>query len=1041
MKLFARIVCLSCLFFICYNTSLAQKNDWENPQVFSIHKLAPHADFFSFERRSLALKKDIEGSAYYQNLDGNWDFYWVPDERKRLTDFYKEAYDASNWGTMPVPGNWEVNGYGIPIYVNQAYAFQSKNPPHIPKGKNEIGTYRHSFDLEAAWLERDVILHFGAVNSAFYLWVNGQKVGYSEGSKTPAEFDISAYIRVGKNNIALEVYRYSDGSYLQCQDFWRVSGIERSVYVYAAPKERILDFEVQSTLIEAYKKGHLNARIALKGTSKLNLRVELLEKNKSIFERNQAVDLSKDSIVNFETTLPTIKQWTAETPNLYTVVLTLMNEDQIQIETVTCQTGFRTSEIKNGQLLINGKYVYLKGVNLHEHDPKTAHVVTETLLRKDLELMKASNINAIRTCHYPQPERFYELCDEMGFYVVDEANIESHGIGYGPASLAKRPKWKMAHYDRLWRMVERDKNHPSIIIWSLGNEAGNGVNFLYCYDWLKARDTMRPVQYEQAHLKWRNSDIYAPMYPLFKNVEKYALSKPNKPLIMCEYAHAMGNSTGNFQDWWNLIEKYDALQGGFIWDWVDQALEKKSESGEMYWAYGGDFGPENSPSLGNFCLNGIVFPDRSPQPALYEVKKVYQYAGIKAVDAKKGLIKVHNKYTFANLSNFDLHWQVKENGIAIKTGKKQHLKLLAGDSILIDLDYKDFDFREGEAYFLNLQLIGNKNTAVSKIGHIMAVEQLEIFEGSFKVSIDTTDNLKDLEVLENQDELVFEGTNFVLNFDLNKGTIASWEIGGKDLIKEGFMPNFWRGMTDNDYGNFLLLRAGNWKRASNREKATKAKLIFVTTKKAQIEVIHQLGTNGTLTIIYEVYSSGQIIVRNELKRGVIRLSELPKFGLKMQLPKEFDQLKWLGRGPFENYQDRKSAAFIDCYESTVAEQYVPYIRPQENANKTDVQWLSLTNKEGLGLKVSALEQPFSMSALHYLTEDFQSEVRALGGQNEKNRHTIDVKERDLVALEIDCVQQGLGGDDSWWQKPYEVYRLKERVYTYSFVLEPILGTK
>ena len=1033
MKLFVHI---AFIFLMGYNSLTAQKNDWENPEVFAINKLAPHADFFSFERRDLALQQNKIGSIYYQNLDGNWAFYWVQDERKKLKNFYKEDYDASNWGTMPVPGNWEVNGYGIPIYVNQAYAFQSKTPPQIPTGKNEIGTYRHSFDLDAAWLEREVILHFGAVNSAFYLWVNGQKVGYSQGSKTPAEFDISSYVRVGKNNIALEVYRYSDGSYLQCQDFWRVSGIERSVYVYAAPKERIVDFEVQSSLIEDYKKGQFKTCVVLKGKSKLNLKVALLEKNKTIFETNKVIDLSKDSIVNFEATLPTIKHWTAETPNLYTVVLTLMDGDNIQMETITCQTGFRTSEIKNGQLLINGKYVYLKGVNLHEHDPKTAHVVTETLLRKDLELMKANNINAIRTCHYPQPERFYELCDEMGFYVIDEANIESHGIGYGLASLAKRPKWKMAHYDRLWRMVERDKNHPSIIIWSLGNEAGNGENFLSCYDWLKGRDSTRPVQYEQAHLKWRNSDIYAPMYPLFGKVEKYAQSKPNKPLIMCEYAHAMGNSTGNFQDWWDLIEKYDALQGGFIWDWVDQGLEKTSDNGEKYWAYGGDFGPATIPSLGNFCLNGIVFPDRSPQPALHEVKKAYQYAGIKAIDLKKGLIEVHNEYAFSNLSNFDLHWQLKENGLVIRKGKEQKLNLVAGDSLLMNLAYEGFYIDEDNAYFLHVQLVGNKNTAVSKLGQVMAAEQLEVVAGNFVVDLEVDKRIK---VLENQDKLVIEGAQFTLEFDLNRGTIASWKIGKKELIKEGFTPNFWRGMTDNDYGNFLLLRGGNWKRASNREKATSAKLIFANEKRAQIEVIYQLGTNGKLSTVYDVYSSGQIMVSSTLKRGIIRFSELPKFGLKMQLPKEFDQLEWLGRGPFENYQDRKSAAFVDRYESTVAEQYVPYIRPQENGNKTDVYWLCLTNKEGFGLKVTALEKTFSMSALHYLTEDFQSKVRALGGQNEKNRHTIDVKERDLVALEIDCVQQGLGGDDSWWQKPHQEYRLNERVYQYSFVLEPVIN--
>lgn len=1030
------LFCIVCVLLLYFNNSVAQKNDWENPEVIAINKLEPHADFFSFERRRLALQGDKSGSKYYQCLDGQWAFYWVKDERKRLKDFYKVTYDISNWGTIPVPGNWEVNGYGVPIYVNQAYAFQAKNPPHIPVGKNEIGAYRHTFELDAAWLKRDVILHFGAVNSAFYLWINGQKVGYSQGSKTPTEFDITAYVREGTNTIALEVYRYSDGSYLQCQDFWRVSGIERSVYVYAAPKERIIDFEVQASLVQNYEQGQLKTQVILQGNSELNLQLELLENNKTILKKIKRVQLPNEAIVYFSDLLPTIKPWTAETPNLYTLVLTLLDKDGVQLETVSCKTGFRTSEIKNGQLLVNGKYVYLKGVNLHEHDPKTAHVVTEALLQKDLELMKANNINAIRTSHYPQPERFYELCDAMGFYVVDEANIESHGMGYGPASLAKRPKWKLAHWDRIRRMVERDKNHPSIIIWSLGNEAGNGTNFLYSYDWLKKRDTTRPVQYEQAHLNWRNSDIYAPMYPLFDKVKKYAQSESPKPLIMCEYAHAMGNSTGNFQDWWNLIEQYDALQGGFIWDWVDQGLEKVSASGEQYWAYGGDFGPKNIPSLGNFCLNGIVFPDRSPQPALQEVKKVYQYAQIKAVDLNQGRVKVYNNYAFVNLSNFDLHWQLKTEGRILKEGIIKAIDVRAGDSLTIDLEYEALNRTKQEACFLNIQLIGNRSTAVSQIGHIMAREQFLVNTPPFNISIDTIPN-RSIEVLANKDNLRIEGDEFSVRFDLQLGNIVSWKTNGKELIKKGFAPSFWRGMTDNDYGNFLLLRAGNWKRASNRAKANKARLIFANAQQAQIEVVYRLGTNGKLVVQYDVYSSGQIMVSSELKRGLIRFGALPKFGLAMQLPKEYDQLKWFGRGPFENYQDRKSAAFVDLYQSTVAEQYVPYIRPQENANKTDVQWLSLTNKEGVGLKVTALEQPFSMSALHYLTEDFQSEVRALGGQNEKNRHTIDVKERDLVALEIDCVQQGLGGDDSWWQKPHKKYRLTERIYRYKFVMQPI----
>ena len=1013
----------------------AQKLDWENPTIVEINKLPPRADFFPFEERSLALKNDKTQSCFFQSLDGMWKFHWVKGEKNRPQNFYQEGFDASDWGTMPVPANWELNGYGIPIYVNQAYAFDKKTPPYIPNNKNEIGSYLKEFDLDAKWLDRTIVLHFGAVNGAFYLWVNGQKVGYSQGSKTPAEFDITSYVQAGKNKIAVEVYRWSDGSYLQCQDFWRLSGMDRSVYLYATPKERIIDFEAKAGLTNDYQNGLLDVTIALLGKTAKKVRLELLDEDKLVYTETKSIHLATDSICTFNKKIVQAKKWTAETPSLYTLLLSLTDENNTIIETVTCKVGFRTSEMKNGQLCVNGVPIYIKGVNLHEHDDEKGHVVDEALLLKDLRLMKANNINAIRTCHYPQPERFYELCDEMGFYVVDEANIESHGIGYGPASLAKRPRWKKAHWERLWRMVERDKNHACIIVWSLGNEAGNGVNFLHCYDWLKERDKTRPVQYEQAHLKWRNSDIYAPMYPNVKHVEKYAQEQPTKPLIMCEYAHAMGNSTGNFKDWGELIEKYDALQGGFIWDWVDQGLKTKNEKGEEYWAYGGDFGPKNVPSLGNFCLNGIVFPDRTPQPALYEVKKVYQYASFKAVDLKIGSLEIQNKYAFSNLSNFDLHWQIKGNGEILESGKKA-LDVAANSKASIELDYQLPKVEGGKNYYLHLQLVGNKNTAVSTIGHTMATEQfrLPIVGGVKMLNVATVPSLK---VEESEEFILVNGANFELNFDLKQGTISSWKQGGKELIKEGLKPNFWRGMTDNDYGNFLLLRGGNWKRASQRDKATKSEITFQTEGLLRIKATHQLGTNGRLEIEYTILGNGQVVVGYQLKRGAIRLAELPRVGLKMQLPREYDQVTWFGRGPFENYQDRKFAADIDRYESTVAEQYVPYVRPQENGNKTDVQWMALTNREGQGLLIRGLFGPLSMSVLHNLTEDFQAQVRPLGFANDKNMHTTDVKPRDLVAVNIDYKQLGLGGDDSWWRKPYKQYRLNEQKYLYFFVLDPL----
>lgn len=1045
---FFRIV-LGLFLLLIINTLHAQKNDWENPEVFAVNKLPARATLYPLKWKSNNVLK--------LNLNGRWPFYWVGDERERLQDFYQLDVEDSTWEKIIVPTSWQRQKnsqgqtYGHPIYVNQSYPFDSKRAPYIPKGKNEVGVHRKWFVLDSTWADKRVILHFGGVNSAMYCYLNGQKIGYAQGGKTPIEFDVTPYIQQDSNLLALEIYRYSDGSYLQCQDYWRLSGIERDVYLYAVQPTFVADIEAQASLIEEYKTGKLKTSIHFSGTAPMQARV-IFNSNpeyKNMLDTIVTIDPTQDSILYLEHLLPNVRAWTAETPNLYQLqVFTrvpLENNSWSAAreygDYMEMNVGFRTSEIKGGQLLINGKAVPLKGVNYHEHHPYFGHTVPIAAIKEDLRLMKANNINAIRTCHYPQPEIFYYLCDEYGFYVVDEANIESHGIGYGPASLAKRPRWKAAHLDRVERMVERDKNHPSIIIWSLGNEAGNGINFLAAYDWLKARDTTRPVQYEQAHLKGRNSDIYAPMYPKFEKVKKYAASKPDKPLIMCEYAHSMGNSTGNFQEWWTLIESEPSLQGGFIWDWVDQGLlERDTASGQLFYTYGGYYGPKNIPSAGNFCLNGIVFPDRTPQPALEEVKKVYQSLAFKAADLEKGQVEIHNKYDFKSLAGHQLYWFIKRDGTVILEGiyslgaiapqRKEVVQLyeLAPAVQMNAMDYLHLEVRPPGLHPPYLGDIG------------IAKEQLEMPYEAVLAADAVADSINngDLEVIESLATILVQGERFEVAFDKKTKTFFSWTVGDKELLKEGFRPNFWRGMTDNDYGHFLRLKAGHWQRASAAPQAKKMSWSKQADGSIVIKMDYQF-YGGHTTLLYTIGSNGQIEVKSQLKRGWPRWGALPKFGLTAIFPKEYEILKWYGRGPFENYSDRKTAAFIDLHEAYVDEQYVPYIRPQENGNKTDTYWLELTDEDGnWGIRVDHLTQPFEFSALNYSTPDFQSEVRALGQRNDKNRYTKDVKEREAVYLDVDAAQLGLGGDDSWWQRPYKEYRLLEKSYTVHFTLSPIV---
>jgi beta-galactosidase len=671
-----------------------ETNDWENPQMIGQNKEPANCTLIPYAALGKAINGVREESVFYKTLNGNWRFHWVSKPSDRPLEFYRPDYDISEWDEIPVPSNWQMYGYGRPIYLNVRYPFK-KNPPLIQHDYNPVGSYRTKFEVPACWIQRQIFIHFDGVESAFYLWINGQKVGYSQGSRTPAEFNITEYIQDGKNILAVEVFRWSDGSYLECQDFWRLSGIFRGVYLFSTPSIHIRDFEVNCDLDEEYQDAVLNvtARVrnySAKAVENTKVEVSLLDAannpvGSEVLLQGSSVYVSPgaESIVKMKASVRNPLKWSAEKPHLYTVLVKLNNEKGEIIETESCKFGFRKVEIKEGQLLLNGAPILIKGVNRHEHDPDTGHAVSLDSMVKDILLMKQFNINTVRTAHYPDDPQWYELCDQYGIYVIDEANIESHGIGYRPENtLANKPEWKKAHLDRIISMVERDKNHPSVIIWSMGNEAGDGTTFEAASEWIHRRDPSRPVHYERAGRR-PHTDIVCPMYSRIGSIVKYAQEKQERPLIMCEYAHAMGNAVGNLKEYWDAIEEYKHLQGGSIWDWVDQGLRKITDDGKEYWAYGGDFGDD--PNDGNFCINGLVFPDRKIPPKLWEVKKVYQSVDVEEEDLTQGKIRIQNKYYFTNLNEFEADWTLYEDGKAKQRGSIEQLDVAPGESKVFTL--------------------------------------------------------------------------------------------------------------------------------------------------------------------------------------------------------------------------------------------------------------------------------------------------------------------------------------------------------------------
>ncbi len=1217
----------------------AEPPDWENEQVFERNTEPPCTAALIYPTAEAAVAGKRDTNPWYQSLNGAWKFRWSPDPDQRPSDFFQPDFDVSGWRDIPVPSSWQRQGYDTAVYTNIPYPFQV-DPPRVmgtpPRNftnftsRNPVGSYRRSFELPGDWQGRNVFLQFDGVDSAFYVWVNGQLVGYNEDSRTTALFNVTSHVRPGANDVSVEVYRYSDGSYLEDQDYWRLSGIYRDVFLWSAPDLHIRDFFVRTDLDKDYRDATLAVELEAvnysKALAKGTVELKLLDAAGTVVAQSKADAFSVDAKQNLALRTDTISvpnpaKWTAETPNLYTLVLTLISSEGQVLEACTHRIGFRKIEIRDGNFLVNGQRVYLKGVNRHEHDPVTGHVVSTESMVRDICLMKQLNVNAVRTSHYPNDVRWYNLCDEYGLYVIDEANIESHGMGYGRESLAKDPRWKAAHLHRIRRMVERDKNHPSIIIWSLGNEAGNGVNFEACYDWIKQRDPSRPVQYERAELA-DNTDIYCPMYAPIEHILEYASKPQRRPLIQCEYAHAMGNSVGNLQDYWDAIEGHPYLQGGFIWDWVDQGLlenvpkgyqltdlaqadrqaivrgrrvdggilgpvtlsndhgldltgpltleavvkgsqhstycpliskgdhqyllrynnqgidfvvyqdqwvsaraefsklklsddwnritavydgqnlliylngqevarravtgslssspfpvniGRNSEitnrvcqrplqeariysraltpaevadpaqrdasglelhldftrlspdrvplgRGETFFAYGGDFGDQ--PNDGNFCLNGVVHADRRLNPHAYEVKKVYQSVKVEPQDLAAGTLHVRNKYFFTNLNQYTASWILRRDGQEVVSGTLGQLDIAPQSTEVLTIPLPEMT-APGE-YMLTVSFALPAETRWAAKGHCIAWDQMTV-----KV-VPTADSVRPtgsgvLELITQDAQFVVEGKDFRVAVNRQTGAIDSYRAGDLDLLAAPLVPNFWKVPNDNQYRSSYIRDVAPW-----REAAADRQVKEVTATKSDDCVTIQAAMTlpvgeAPYTAEYVIRPDGSITVTCRYTPTAANVPLLPKFGMTTSVPAAFEQATWYGRGPQETYWDRKTGGEIAIHKATVEEMLFPYVRSQDNANRTDVRWMTLADASGHGLRVSCEGQPICFAVWPYTMQDL-----------EQATHDYDLPRRDTCVLNIDHLIHGVGGDNSWGALTHPQYTLPgNKPYEYSFKLEPL----
>lgn len=1078
---------------------------WQDIQVVAVNKEKPRSSFMSYPDRTTALSSRFEKSPYYSLLNGTWKFFFVDSYKDLPANITDPSVSTASWNDITVPGNWEVQGHGVAIYTNHGYEFKARNPqpPLLPEA-NPVGVYRRDIEIPAGWEGRDIYLNLAGAKSGVYVYLNGQEVGYSEDSKNTAEFLINSYLQPGKNVLTLKIFRWSTGSYLECQDFWRMSGIERDVYLWSQPKTSINDFRVISTLDDSYTNGLFKLAVDIKNHTKeaknLNISYELTDaKGATVASEEQSIWISPSvtQTASFDKKMDQVAQWSSEHPNLYKLLMTVKEDGKVT-EVIPFNVGFRRFEMKqldqiagNGKpytvLLVNGQPIKFKGVNIHEHNPATGHYVTEDIMRRDFELMRQNNLNAVRLCHYPQDRRFYELCDEYGLYVYDEANIESHGMYYNLSkggTLGNNPEWLLPHMDRTINMYERNKNYPSIAIWSLGNEAGNGYNFYQTYLWLKDKEQKlmnRPVNYERALWEW-NTDMYVPQYPSAEWLEEIGKKGSDRPVVPSEYAHAMGNSTGNLNAQWEAIYTYPNLQGGFIWDWVDQGILQKDKNGREFWAYGGDFGV-NAPSDANFLCNGLVNPDRNPHPAMPEVKYAHQNVGFEMLDAAAGTFRITNRFYFTNLKKYMISYSVVANNKIVKSGKVSlDIAPQASKEFAVPVDA--LKPKAGTEYFVNFLVTAVEAEPLIPVGHDIAQDQFRLPIETDKLAYKTSG--PKLNVSSTGDNLTATSSKVNFAFDKKTGIVTSYKVDGIEYFSEGFgiQPNFWRAPTDNDYGSGEPKREQIWKQSSKNFNVTDATAEMVEGN-ALIQVNYLLPAGNLYIVSYKVYPSGAVNVSARFTSTDMNASEaevseatrtatftpgqdaarlessklnVPRIGVRFRLPAGMDQLQFFGRGPKENYWDRKAGYPVGLYSSTAEAEYFPYVRPQENGHHTDTRWLALTQGKGTGLLIEA-DDLIEFNALRNSIEDFDSEEHPdlprqwsnftpeqIANHDEaaaknvlrRQHHVNHITPRNFVEVCVDLKQQGLAGYDSWGDRPHPKHTLPaNREYNWGFTLIPV----
>ncbi len=1021
----------------------AQKDKpwWLDPEVNEVNTMAPRAAFFAYETENLAKADQKARSERYLSLEGKWKFNFSKDHDKAPRDFYSLKYDDSQWTDFPVPGILELNGYGDAIYSNNGYPWRTQfrpEPPFVEERNNYTGSYRKMVTVPADWKGERIYLHVGSATSNLMVWVNGKFVGYSEDSKVSAEFDLTKYLTPGKENlIAMQVMCWCDGSYLEDQDFWRFTGIAREVYLYARPQAHIADLFITPDLVNNYQDGTLEVKLNAVGAKGETVMFSLKDKEgKEVAAQTAKVGGNGEVKVNFNVKNPL--KWTAETPNLYTLYTTLMDGKQVA-EVVPQRVGFRKVEIKNAQVLVNGQPVLFKGANRHELDPVTGYVVSMDRMLEDIRVMKELNINAVRTCHYPNDPRWYELCDIYGIYMVAEANIESHGMGYGDKTLAKEPTYEKAHLERNESNIKIYKNHPSIIFWSVGNEAGYGPNFEKAYDLVKAYDPSRPCQYEQAGQNGK-TDIFCPMYYDYGGCEWYAKGDNPRPLIQCEYAHAMGNSMGGFKEYWDMVRKYPKYQGGFIWDFVDQGLRVKNKQGKTIYAYGGDFGRYPT-SDHNFNCNGIINPDRKPNPHANEVRYYYQNIWATAKDLKAGEVEVYNENFFKSLDDVELQWTLESEGKVLANGRSA-LDIPAQQKRVVKLDGYSLPADVKGEVVLNLDFVLKKAEPMLDAGYAVAREQFVVNPYTFPTMesvLAVTSGKYDTRKVEKEEKVAWvtlSAGNTSVTFNHWNGWIDYLDVDGKPMLEEGYAitPDFWRAPTDNDYGAGTQRKLHAWK---NPEMKMKSFKVVENEGKAEkgVEVVYDMpSVEATLTMTYTLTPAGELVVNEAMtvNKDAKHKPELMRYGMQLVMPKAYNMLTYYGKGPGENYIDRNNGDRLGVYDAKVADQYWGYVRPQESGNKTEVRYWQVKDENGKGLEFYSFA-PMECSTLNYLASDLDDGW----DKNAHQSHSGDLTPRDFSVVKLAARQRGLACVNSWGAIPLEQYRMPYQDYSFTYVIRPL----